>query len=61
MWHLSIINKYGLWFSQEIGDGTSRRQKGFWDSAGHGEIHPRRSDGMDTWYLWVTSHMVELE
>jgi len=34
MQHLSIKD-YGLWLRQEIGGGTSRRQKEFWDSTEH--------------------------
>jgi len=28
----------GLWLRQEIGGGTSRRQKGSWDRAKHGRF-----------------------
>jgi hypothetical protein len=39
----------GLWFRQEIGGGTSKRQRGLWDSARR-DICPGRCDEIDSWY-----------
>lgn len=56
-----VNNKYdGVWHRQEIGGGTSRRQKGFWDRAGRGSLAwedvMRQTQG--TW-AQVTSHVAE--
>jgi hypothetical protein len=44
-----------LWFRQKIGGGTSRRQKGFWDSARQ-EIHLGRCEETGTLSTGNQSH-----